>query len=212
MEICIVGWYYFPQLMGILPSVHETYPVTLVCHRTNPVLTKIDVPYFYRENRGCEYGAYDWYIKRLWKGDPVLFMHDDVIIRPRMVNYEIESPAGQFSRIAEIDQDLSYIFKSAIEEQMNAGVHGRGIYMSPEFIQWLLDEHDGIWWDRNNDGHIIGPTPDHCEHFNRADYVFKEIWMDARDKWRIAPTILPAFEHANRGRFDRIWNPVGQGL
>ena len=211
MEICIIGWYYFPMLMEILPDVNEEFPVTLVCHRSHPSLIHSEIPYFYRENRGCEYGAYDWYIKNKWKGDAVLFMHDDVLIRPRMANYEILSPATQFRKIDAIDFDLSYIFKSVSEEKENAGVHGRGIYMKPKFIQWLLDTNDGIWWDKNNDGHIMGPTPEHCEHFNHADYELKHTWKKSKG-FNIGPTILPFFDHANRGRYDRIWNPVGQKL
>ena len=142
-------------------------------------------------------------------------MHDDVNIRPRMVNYEIVSTATQFDKIADIDHDISYVFKSVMEEQENAAVHGRGIYMKPKFIQWLLDTNDGIWWDENNDGHIMGPTPEHCEHFNHADYVLRDYFRTAQRNgadWKSGTTIIPAFDHANRGRYDRLWNPIGQKL
>ena len=205
MQICVCGWYYFPKLMPILKRVHETteHDVFIVAHRENAWLEEFD--HYIRENKGVEYGAYDWFLKNQWdRESPVFLMHDDVNILPIMRNYEIVSPLGVFNSISEIEYDLAYVFKNVTDERVNYGVHGRGIFMSPRFIMHLLIYNKGLWWDKNNDGHIAGPTPEHCHHFNEADYRFRTFWRDMQEKgidMKVGmPVYIPAFDAAYRGR------------
>jgi len=181
MQICVCGWYYYHDLLDVLEKVEKegNHSVTIIAHRYDDILKKHNLKVIERENVGVEYGAYDYFIKNEWDGKSnVLFMHDDVEINPILKNYEMLPLTTIFNSLAGIDVDLGYIFNGAFDELRNFGIHGRGILMSPKFIQYLLDHNDGIWWDKGNTGHIAGPTPEHCEHFNEADYRLRTVWRD----------------------------------
>ena len=185
MMICVCGWYYYPDLLGILDQVvrERKHKVWIVAHRYNPILENYSIDYVIRANRGVEYGAYDYFIKNLWDyKSKVLFMHDDVEIQPIMRDYKMLPKTALFDSLEKVEVDLGYIFEGAFDELRNFGIHGRGILMSPKCIQYLLDHNDGIWWDKNNDGHIAGPTPEHCKHFNEADYQMRRWWEDMNEK------------------------------
>jgi hypothetical protein len=179
MQICVCGWYYYHDLLHVLDKVVKEgkHSVTIIAHRHDPVVEKYNIKVVEKENIGVEYGAYDYFIKNEWdKKSKVLFMHDDIHIKPLMKDYKMLPKTTIFNTLAHAAVDIGYIFKGQFDELQNFGVHGRGIIMSARFIQYLLDNHDGIWFDKGNDGHINGPTPEHCEHFNEADYRMRSLW------------------------------------
>jgi hypothetical protein len=81
MQICICGWYFNEQLLGVMESINEKYPVAIIANR-DKLPDKYNFNYHVRENKGLEYGAYDYFLKNEWTGGDVLFCHDDMTILP----------------------------------------------------------------------------------------------------------------------------------
>ena len=202
MNICVCGWYYLKPLYDILARVKEKFPVYVIAHREDDLLN--DFYHLIEPNRGLEWGAYDTYLKHVWDGkSDVLFMHDDVRIRPVIQNYEIVAPEKIFSTIANFKQDQVYIFKSEKEAIDNYNIHGRALFCSAKFLHYLL-EHGGFWFDKDNTGHTQGPTPTTCMHFNEADYRFRDFLLTVNGDGGLVVNqkiILPAFDCARRGKF-----------
>ena len=87
MDIVVCGWYYHKPFYLELLKIKNKYPVTVVAHRSvdTHVLQTVEV-----DNIGLEFGAYDYYLKRLWvEPIDVVFMHDDTNIKPGLFE-EIE--------------------------------------------------------------------------------------------------------------------------
>ena len=181
MQICVVGFYGHESLCALLTTV--VYPVTVISHnKENDYggLTTINIP-----NIGLEFGAYDYYIKNVWKSGSVLFMHDDMIIEDIVV----------FDKIFSLKCDVAYIFRDYAEHAANGGKHGRAIYCSGRFIDFIKDvecechwcwekedvhhnpgtilpaitsPHTGFWFDPNNEDHVAGKPPVGIRHYNSA--------------------------------------------
>jgi len=195
MKICVCGWYLLPDFLDMLSLVHEKYPVHIVSHTKRIGSVGPGVPFCYTENIGLEWGAYDHYLKIHWDGESdVLFTHDDTMV---------EDP-GVFDEIAGLDWDQAYIFKSPEEEKNNGGKHGRAVFMSARFLEFVKNyscdcpqsqdrpdlhhnhgsilpgtgPHRGFWFDPENDGHHRGKPPEGVRHYNDAIYHFH--WMLGR--------------------------------
>jgi len=184
MQICVVGFYGHKDFCDLLKTVK--YPVTVISH--NEVndysgLSTINIP-----NIGLEFGAYDYYLKNVWTKGSVLFMHDDMTINDISV----------FDGISKLEHDCSYIFRDMAEEKANGGKHGRAIYCSERFLNFIknfecdcmwceekedihhnkghllprLNPHKGFWFDPYNKGHIGGKPPIGIRHYNDAIYHF----------------------------------------
>jgi hypothetical protein len=198
VEICVSGWYYDPALMAQLPAVAETYPVTvLVARKRAQEISEIIrervketdsfrhwvVPYCSQE-----WGNYDWYIKNCWTHDDVLFMHDDIRV----------SDVAAFDRVAKLCCDQAFIFQGEAEGVANQNFHGRMIFCSARFVDFMLrwtctcrqardhedahhnvgkvlpgtGPHRGFWHDPWNDGHVSGKPAAGVRHYNDGIYHF----------------------------------------
>jgi hypothetical protein len=187
--------------------LNPEHPVTIVANRDGlPDKYSGCFDYRVRENRGLEYGAYDYYLKNIWDGDDVLFMHDDMAILPIMKNFEIIGPELLFKSISEFKDDLVYIFKNDTSRRECFEIHGRAMFASKRwramfaskrFLRKLLD-CGGFPWDKNNDGYTLGPNPGYCEHFNWAVAQLKMFWEKLFD-YKIDSIIIPAFDYKIRG-------------
>ena len=138
IKICVVGWHFFSDFYNKLDqSKYETY---IVAHRYNKILDAIKLEYSVIENIGLEFHAYDYYIKNIWdKKSNVIFMHDDIEIEDIKCLYKI------FKRCEKENIYQCYIFG-----EKGKGSHGRCIYMSKKFIEMIIKDYDGIWFDREN--------------------------------------------------------------
>lgn len=210
MKICVCGWYFREDFYRVLKRVNERYPVAVVSNTgfltaSESVLAR-SLDFYTRENIGLEWGAYDYYLKEVWDGvSPVLFLHDDIRLRPVMKDYELRPPVEIFDAISKFEHDQVYIFKSLPEAKENFWIHGRAFYCSARFLRYLRRYNDGFWFDEDNDGHTQGPTPAHCKHFNEADYQFKYFTRGIPEKSNMKAggyVILPALDCARRGRFE----------
>lgn len=203
MKICVCGWYYYDSIYQDLVLVNEAYPVFVVAHRDDMWLRKSGFNFFLRENRGLEWGAYDWYLKNAWDGESnVLYMHDDVRMRPVLKGFSTISPIKIFDAIAELEMDQAYIFKTERERLENYGIHGRAVFASARFNKQLLQD-GGFWYDHDNTGHTNGPTPSYCKHFNEADYRFFHYLKGLNSGLLVdRPVILQSFDCARRGKFE----------
>jgi hypothetical protein len=181
MQICVVGFYGHQDLCALLGTV--PYPVTVISHnKENDYngLPTINIP-----NTGLEFGAYDYYIKNVWTHGSVLFMHDDMLIEDMTV----------FDKIFSLKHDAAYVFRDYAEHAANGGKHGRAIYCSGRFIDFIRNckcechwcwekedvhhnpltilpgitsPHTGFWFDPNNEGHVSGKPPVGIRHYNSA--------------------------------------------
>jgi hypothetical protein len=174
----VCGWYFRPDFYRLLGDINEKYPVTVVNNGTfsfEPGIFSDKISLTSRQNIGLEWGAYDYFLKTKWDNEAdVLFLHDDIRFRPVIMNYELVEPMIIFDTIAKLEFDQVYLFGSLDEATANYGIHGRAFKCSVAFLKYLLEHNNGFWFDKNNDGHIQGPTPDYCEHYNKADYKFAD--------------------------------------
>jgi hypothetical protein len=138
-------------------------------------------------------------MKKIWNGnDSVLFLHDDLRVESSQV----------IDAICKLKHDCAYIFRDKAEEKANGGMHGRAIYCSQRFLEfvknfkccckWLLEKedphnkehllpplgnyHKGFWYDYNNMGHVSGKPPVGVRHYNEAIYHFHWFLGRVRDQ------------------------------
>lgn len=191
MRICVAGWHGNKMFYDFLEMV--PYGVTVINHKEDNdclSLLKVNVP-----NIGLEFGCYDYYLKNIWKGGNVLFIHDDT---------DIKSP-GVLDSIFKLKHDCAYLFRDKAEEKANGGKHGRAIYCSDRFLRFIKDfkcsciwleekedvhhnkgtflpslgkYHTGFFYDLHNEGHVSGKPPVGIRHYNEAIYHFH--WMLGR--------------------------------
>jgi hypothetical protein len=201
MQICICGWYFNEQLLDVMEHVNDKHPVTIIANRDKLPDRGYDFNYHVRENKGLEYGAYDYFLKNEWTGGSVLFCHDDMIIQPVIRDYTIIDPVELFDTVASLKQDVVYIFKNEHDRVTNFDMHGRVMYASSKFLRLLLDMNGGFPWDENNDGHTAGPRTDYCEHYNWAVEELKKFWKAQQFNGIVVESvIIPAFAYQIRGR------------
>ena len=202
MRVCICGWYFTEKFLDLLTEITKTYPVTVVANKDRmPSKYKDCFDYHVRENRGLEYGAYDYFLKNVWAGEDVLFMHDDIQIQPIVKDFEIINPLLIFNTISRFKEDVVYIFKSETHMIENCNIHGRVMFMSKGFLKDLKEFNDGFPWDKDNDGHTVGPTPSHCKHYNWAVEELKKFWEVKKiTGCEVKSVIIPAIDYQIRGR------------
>ena len=202
MKICVVGWYFDEDFLESLTEITEKYPVTIVAHRDKlPERFKGVFDYHVTENKGLEYGAYDYYLKNLWDGDDVLFMHDDITIQPMIRNYELQSPLLVYDTIASFEEELVYIFKNYNDKKDCFDMHGRCMYASGSFLKDLKEKNGGFPVDENNDGHTFGPTPSYCKHYNWGVEELKKFWEVLKlEGCKVKSVIIPAMNYHIRGK------------
>lgn len=143
MKICICGWYYQKEFYEELSKTD--YDITIISNKKEvPEDINKKFKTIIRENIGLEFGAYNHFLINSTIDDSVLFLHDDTLV-------SIE----QLKEIEEICKNLdqAYIFKDLTEQNNNGGKHGRCIYMSSKFINYLKEEHKGIPYDSKNKGY-----------------------------------------------------------
>jgi len=199
MKICICGWYFNEKFLDALKMLSDKFPVTIVANRDElPEKYVGCFDYHVRENRGLEYGAYDYFLTNIWDGDDVLFMHDDMELLPIMKNFEILGPEIIFETVSRFKEDLVYIFKNEASRKDCFDIHGRVMFASKRFLQKLRD-CGGFPWDKHNDGYILGKNPGYCEHYNWAVAQLKEFWEKLFD-YKIESIIIPAFNYKVRGK------------
>jgi hypothetical protein len=196
MQICVVGWHGHKDLYVMLQSI--AYPVVVISHKEDNDYLNLhtkNIP-----NIGLEFGAYDYYLKNIWEGGSVLFMHDDMII----------DDVSVFDEIFRLKCDCSYIFRDSAEHMANGGKHGRTIYCSERFLEviketeckchWCQEKedlhhnpgtilpkiwngsHKGFWFDPNNKGHVSGKPPVGIRHYNSAIEHFHWVLGRVRDQ------------------------------
>jgi hypothetical protein len=150
--ICLAGWYFHGPLITTLKRLAEEYPCFIVAHRDFAGFTggpskleKMEIGSRVIPNVGLEWGCYDYYLKNIWNGGSVLFMHDDS---------EITEEA--LAAIASIKFDQCYLFTTQEDAKINGYAHGRAMFCSHKFLTRLLAD-GGFWYDEGNKG-SIGPT------------------------------------------------------
>jgi hypothetical protein len=178
----------------MLQEVHKTYPVFIVAHKHDALLDEMNLPYHIRENRGLEFGAYDWYLQNRWQGGPVLFQHDDVRIKD----------ISAYRQISEIQADQTYIFGDEYTVKRNRGIHGRAFYCSPAILK-LIKEDGGIWFDHGNKGNVLNlhPGPDEGMDFNAGICHFRDQMIEYKEKGYDTGghKIILSFSTGERGKF-----------
>jgi len=232
MEICIVGWYFDLTLLNIMKLVK--FPVTIVSHKKVDKKVYNGFDFVEIPNIGLEFGAYNHYLMNLWKGNNVLFMHDDISLNSIRV----------FKEIAALKHDVAYIFRDKAEEKANGGKHGRSIFCSSRFLSFVKDftcdcewckekedrhnegntlpkiaPHKGFWFDPNNKGHVSGKPPIGVRHYNEAIYHFhwflgrvrdqrcgpKDAWPCPEEKMDVVNRVyFPNFRAGRRGKYNHI--------
>lgn len=183
MKICICGWYFNDYVYSSLLIVNHKHPVFIVAHKDHESLKNYGLPYEVIENKGFEWGAYSHYIKNVWDGsDSVLFMHDDILIKSLVQQYEIRQGELVFDYLASIQHDQAYIFQDRREDVYNYGQHGRMVLLSERLLTMLKPY--GLPSDTNT-----------------ANSVFKEI-QEKRPGWSLLKKVYaPNIEFGYKGKF-----------
>ena len=114
-----------------LPLMNDIF---IVGHRDgySGNLQKIIIP-----NVGLEFGAYDFYLKNIWGGGDVLFLHDDT---------EFDFPAWNKVNILTQLFDQVFIHENGRAELANGFAHGRAFFCSERFLRRLKND-GGFWYD-----------------------------------------------------------------
>ena len=205
LNICVAGWYLdaFDDWYASLYRVKDKYRVHVVANRESDYLATIDLPHTVRGNTGLEWGAYHYYLMRVWDGHGgVLFCHDDIEMLPVVVDGEIVEPEYVFDKIAESGVDAAYIFGSRHEDVENRGMHGRMIYMGEQFLR-RVREDGGFYHDHRNHGYTDGEDSHLRDEYGCEGYNAGILAFDAQRK-RIGGDVnrkmyIPAFSLAKRG-------------
>lgn len=144
MKICICGWYYQEEFYNELKK--SKYDITIISNKSEvpESISKMFNNIVIRKNIGLEFGAYNHYVKNNEVDDSILFLHDDTLITIEQIN-QIEESCRCL--------DQAYIFANYDEQKKNGGKHGRCIYMSAKFLNYLKTEHSGIPYDERNNGY-----------------------------------------------------------
>jgi hypothetical protein len=192
MKICVCGWYFDDNLYASLWRINQKHPVFIVAHKDSEMLKSCDLPYEVIENTGLEWGAYNHYIKNVWDGDAVLFMHDDIRIKPVVVDYVISPGESVFNVLAKIEHDQAYVFQDRREDVLNYGQHGRMVFLSERLVT-LLHPY-GLPSDTKNEYHYNHGT-------NAAYAAFIEI-QRKRPGWALLKKVYaPNLDFGYRGKF-----------
>jgi len=235
MEICVAGWYFEKALFPVLAGVADAHPTWFLCDSRRvenqrlafaETVIKSGIRYCVQPFAGLEWAKYDHFIKNIWRGGAVLFMHDDI---------RIGDPAF-FDAVAATDADQAYLFQDEAKGGQNQHFHGRGIFCSAKFIRLMLDfgcdcaqaedhadhhhnigtvlrgtgPHRGFWYDPWNVDHASGKPPAGIRHYNDGIYHFAAFAKRAAsgtlpgvgEKYASDRKLyFPQFEHARRGRF-----------
>jgi hypothetical protein len=215
-----VGQEFISKFYDILKQANKKHPVFVVSHFKPDFLETTGLPHKDIGIYGLEFRCYDWYIRNEWDGESdVLFMHDDERIAGPWV----------FDQIAKLKHDQAYIFEDFAECKANGGKHGRGIYCSKAFIDFILGfeckcmeaqdhydnhnpgillpgvgPHTGFWYDPWNRGdHYEGKPPPGVRHYNSSIWHFAGIVGRAKgEKLDVGNKIfIPGFESGRRGTF-----------
>ncbi|MAH47223.1 hypothetical protein CMI37_15470 [Candidatus Pacearchaeota archaeon] len=158
LNICVCGWYLdkFDAFYRTMWKLHhdEGINVHIVSNKPSAWLKVFDLPYNVRENKGLEFGAYDYYLKNIWDGkSDVLFLHDDIKFKTYMRNFEIMAPERILDGFKGISKDIdqAYIFNSRKEDVFNDGKHGRAFFCSQRLLD-IFKYSDGFLFDDCNEG------------------------------------------------------------
>lgn len=197
ISICVIGWHFHRNLFDQLLIIHKKYPVLVVCHTEGDTL---GLPKKRIENIGLEFGAYNYYVKNIWKEDSnVLFLHDDTRINATCLMKQIEN----------IKSDHAFIFGSQGERDYNSGGHGRAMYCSRKFLLHAKS-NDGFWFDSGNKGFVANghytatKPPEGCKHHNKAMHVFMQYLGKVKKETDMLvgiPLITHSIINGRRGKF-----------
>lgn len=184
MRICLAGWYFHEPLFEVLDR--SKYGWFVVAHRKpeDP-----DIPAHWIPNVGLEFGCYDWFLKNEWKGDDVLFMHDDNEITEKALDL-----------ISKLDRDQVFLFSSEEEARANGYAHGRAMFCSEKFLRKLYVD-GGFWFDEGNTGQIP-PTTAEGPNFHNAGIQTFRAYLTTLPKILTANrmAVVPGLKTGYRGR------------
>jgi hypothetical protein len=214
MNICIVGWFWTPEFLNIVSRIQHKHPAFIVAH--NEPSSPPPIPYCTIPNIGLEFGAYDFFIKKVWKGKSnVFFTHDDSIVS--------ETKLKVFDRISAIKHDCTYLFRDMSEEEANGGKHGRAIFCSKKFLDYIIEDNNGFWHDEENKGFSGAKGQPHMFrkdgsriNFNVGIHTFHKYLGKVRDR-KIGLDVVnrvyfPDYECGRRGTWrhkEREWERYG---
>jgi len=212
MNICVAGWYFkqFDDFYLALMRISYRYPVYVVANREDDYLKIMGLPYCSRENTGLEWGAYNHYLMNIWDDESnVLFCHDDIILHPLGIDYEIHPGEKVFEKIAQLPHDQAYIFQDRRQDAVNHSMHGRMIFMSPRLLEKFKD-NGGFWYDENNWGYITGDD-EHlknkmdCYGYNAAILKFHHGIKESYPELDIHNRVyMPNIEMMKRGKSRKV--------
>ena len=132
MNICVCGWYFRPEVYSAMSTVTKRHPVTVIANQMTPEAFHVagSLRVISRENVGLEFGAYQHYLKNVWQGGDVLFMHDDIAVTDLSV----------FDRIAALDCDQAFLFTDEDNGRHNQNFHGRAFFCSEKFLRTMTTQ------------------------------------------------------------------------
>lgn len=198
MNICVAGWYFkkYDDFYLALMRISDRYPVFVVANRWSDYLETMGFPYCQRENTGLEWGAYHHYLMNIWDGKSnVLFCHDDIILHPLGIDYEIYPGEKIFDKIAQLPHDQAYIFQDRRQDAINHSMHGRMVYMSHRLLEKCRD-NSGFWHDTENTGQT-GEGDGYNAAILKFHHGIKELYPEMDIHKRI---YMPNIEMMKRGK------------
>src|SRR5262245_20771849 len=137
-NVCVVGWSFRREFYASLPC--HVANATVIAHRVPPFTAAPVV--VSRPNVGLEWGAYAYFLARIWQGGDTLFLHDDT-------EATSEALADLFAARESSGYDMAFIFQSPESARLNSYHHGRAWIASEDFLGTLAIR-GGIWYDQEN--------------------------------------------------------------
>ena len=143
MNVCVAGWYYWPEVYEILDKYAVGHSVYVIANEpTTHYNSKFKKEYQdkYKNlrfvigpNYGLDFGKYDYYLKNFWRGkEGVFFLHDDIVIKPDIDPFHIVKNTIK-------DNDLAFYFGFDYRQQCFGSYrHCRCLYISADYLHAML--------------------------------------------------------------------------
>ena len=145
--------------------------------------------------------TYNYYLIHEWESGPTVYMHDDTIVGEDFFLW-----ISALAKEGEIHH--AFLFTDRRENALNAGGHGRAMFMSDNF-QRVAYHDGGFFYDKGNHGFVAWghytatKPPAGCGHHNAAIHRFMRYLPTVRKRYGLEVNqklYPPSLKNGRRGQ------------